>query len=341
MIQILKGLDIEVKHTEANEWELVVPSRKHDVTREVDIVEEILRIYGYDRVPFPGQIRYSGNSGQGKSEYRIRQRASAFLVANGFNEILTNPLSTPEKQSADNGIVSLRNPLSHELSVLRNRMAATCLEAISYNIHRKNSNLKLFEFGRVYEKSGDTFAEKEQLILMVTGDKFPESWSQKSEKSGYFYLKAMVQEVLKKSGLNQNQIIYLDSVAKEDLLMADIKQEVWMALIQWEPQKETSFEIEPIRKYPEVRRDLSLVLQSQVDYAQIEAIARKSVGKRLIDMNLFDAFEGKPLESGTKSYAVSFILYDDSHTLTDKEIDQIMQKLIRNFELEAGAVIRR
>lgn len=349
MLEILKGLDIKVDREE-NQWKVSVPARKHDVTRQVDIIEEILRIYGYDNVPFKKSLQISGVTGGESYKHVFKRKISSWLAAHGFNEMLSNSLTAESKLNNSAEPVRILNPLSGELGVLRNQMLTVALDSIAYNIHRKNANLRCFEFGKTYSRNEDGFAEEERLLLLTTGHKNEESWHGKPEKAGYFYLKAIVEEILQKLGRKSGQKeldkwVEMGAVSPDLLKNADIRQEVFYADIAWGKllsfPVSTAFKTESIRKFPEVNRDLSLVLSKSVNYTDIESLAKKTAGSKLVGMNLFDVYEGKPLEESQKSYAVSFTLYDDEKTLTDQEIDKIMSRLMNSFEKELGAWIRK
>lgn len=349
MLKILNGLDIEVEKQDL-EWKVSVPARKHDVTRQVDIVEEILRIFGYDNVPFKKSLQISGLSGGESYKHLFRKKISGFLAAHGFNEIMSNSLTAESKLSEDNAPVRILNPLSGELGVMRNRMLSVALDSVAYNLHRKSTHVRFFEFGKIYSKTDSGFAEEDRLILLATGNKTESSWQAKPEKAGYFYIKALVEEILQKLGRKSalkdlEKWVEMGPVPAEFLKASDIKQEVWYADIAWGkilsfPVK-MDFKTTAVRRFPEVNRDLSLVIKKSVNYADIETLARKSAGSKLIGMNLFDVYEGKPLEESQKSYAVSFTLYDDEKTLTEQEIDKIMNRLMSVFENELGAWIRK
>lgn len=349
MLNILTGLDIAVEK-QTDRWKVTVPARKHDVTRQVDVVEEILRIYGYDNVPFKKNLQISGISGGESYKHLFRKRIAAFLAAHGFNEIMSNSLTSEQKVEAQNEPVRILNPLSGELGVMRNRMLTVALETVAYNIHRKNTNVRFFEFGKIYSKTEQGFAEEERLIILSTGHKTETGWQSKPETAGFFYIKALVEEILeklgRKSGLKDlEKWVEMGQVPATLLKASDIRQEVWYADLAWGkllafPVKQ-EFKTTAVRRFPEVNRDLSLVLNKSVNYADIESLARKSAGSKLIGINLFDVYEGKPLEDSQKSYAVSFTLYDDEKTLTDHEIDKIMGRLMSTFEKELGAWIRK
>jgi phenylalanyl-tRNA synthetase beta chain len=347
--RILVFLDISVDKN-GDQWQLKVPARKLDVTREVDIIEEVLRIFGYDNIPGKSHITFSDVFREENRHYKATQKVGDYLADNGFLEMMTNPLSSKEFQENPATTIELLNPLSSELGVLRDNMLSTALQAVAFNHHRKNSNLKFFEFGKTYFKHHNTYKEKEQLFLIITGNIQPENWNTIEEKVSYFHLKAFVVNAIKKAGTPVNESTlakYSNIELVPDKLMKafDLKGEIWYAQIDWnaviEDSGKESFKLKPISKFPEVRRDLSLVLDQNAEYLSIENLAYRTVGKRLKSVGLFDAFEGPQVGEGKKSYSISCILGDDEKTMTDNEIDRTINRLIQVFEKELNATIRR
>jgi phenylalanyl-tRNA synthetase beta chain len=350
MVDILEKLDIAVNQVSADAWQVSVPPRKHDVLREIDIVEEVLRIYGYDNVPFKKHLQIANTSAGQSYRHHLRQKIGNYLAANGYNEILTNPLSNVNLQNNQETTIALLNPLSSELGVLRDNMLSTALTAIAFNQNRKNTNIKFFEFGKIYANLNGESQEEERLIILVSGNKSDESWIAKSEPIGYYNLKSVVENIFTKMNRKidwgkENKWVNIEKVPATWFKQIDIKGEIWYADIAWGKLTafplNKSFEVANIPKFPEVRRDLSLVIDKAIEYSQLEQISKKIIGKKLKNMNLFDVFEGKALGENKKSYAVSFILYDEEKTFTDKEIEATMDKLIAAFENDLGAIIRR
>lgn len=350
MAEILEKLDITVTQNNENSWQVSVPPRKHDVLREVDIVEEVLRIYGYDNVPFKKHLQIANTSSGQSFRHQLRQKIGNYLAANGYNEILTNPLSNINLQNNADTTIGLLNPLSSELGVLRDNMLSTALAAVAFNQNRKNTNIKFFEFGKTYTQVNGENQEEERLIILVAGNKTEDSWMTKSEPIGYFNVKSIVEDIFTKLNRKidwgkENKWVSIEKVSGDWYKKIDIKGDIWVADIAWGKLTSfplnKSFEVANIPKFPEVRRDLSLVIDNGVEYSQLEQISKKVIGKKLKNMNLFDVFEGKALGENKKSYAVSFILYDEEKTFTDKEIEGTMDKLIATFEKELGAIIRR
>lgn len=350
IVSILEKLEIVVNQSSSTNWQVSVPPRKHDVLREIDIVEEVLRIYGYDNVPFKQHLQIANTSAGQSFRHQLRQKVGSYLASNGYNEILTNPLSNINLQNDQTTTIGLLNPLSSELGVLRDNMLSTVLAAVAFNQNRKNTNIKFFEFGKVYNILNNETQEEERLLIVVSGNQSSESWMEKPSPIGYFNIKSIVEEIFIKLNRKidwskENKWLKIEKVAAHWFKQIDIKGEIWFADIAW--GKLTSFpinktfEVANIPKFPEVRRDLSLVIDKQTDYSQLELISKKVIGKQLKSMNLFDVFEGESLGENKKSYAVSFTLYDEEKTFTDKEIERTMDKLITSFEKELSAIIRR
>jgi phenylalanyl-tRNA synthetase beta chain len=282
---------------------------------------------------------------------------------------MANSLTTPEyielsELLKDENNVTMLNPLSSELSVMRQSMLFSGLEALSHNINRKNSDLKLFEFGKSYKKLLSGYNEKKHLTLFVTGNRLPESWTNPQKPSDFFLFKGYVTSILSRLGFDKTQntpftndifaegiafalgkdiIVEMGTVKKSVLKYFDIKQEVLYAEFNWDliiKLLSNKIKFNPIPKYPEVRRDFALLVDSATAFESIYNIARQTEKSLLKEINLFDVYEGKNLPEGKKSYAVSFILQDTTKTLTDTQIDKIMSKLQSNFETELGAQLR-
>ena len=367
---ILTSLDIKVKSVTETGLGLVIPFYRIDVQREVDVIEEILRVFGYNNIQFETKLNASVAPTSRFEDHKLQNNIGDLLAAQGFYEILSNSLSNPEYSKAldpkwEKEAVTVLNPLSSELSVLRPSMLFSALEAAAYNINRKRPNLKLFEFGKTYHKTSSAHLEKEHLTLLVTGDRAAESWTMKSKPSDFYFLKAVVEQILEKMGLSGYQTTITDSVEYGEgiqlimnktplvklgviqgslLKMFDIKQEVlfadfdWAALRKMASRKQISFT--PIPKFPAVRRDFALLLDKEVPFKDLEEIAYKTEKKLLKDLSLFDVYTGDKLPKGKKSYAISFTLEDETKTLTDKHIEKIMNKIKNAYEKELGAELR-
>jgi phenylalanyl-tRNA synthetase beta chain len=347
---------------------LSVPARKVDVQREADIVEEILRIYGYDKIETQEILSTSYLADfPAKDKEKLQSRTAHLLASLGYSEILNNSLSKQSYSKIfDTGeTVEILNKLSEDLGVMRENLLFTGLETLSYNINRRQKDLKLFEFGKTYHKISGKYAEKNRLAIYLTGDKTHETWMSAAEKSDFFDLKTIIAKLLSKLGIenytlekseekffatsvtlkkNEKNIGSFGSVKEEFLKLLDIKQQVWMADLDWDALVKlykAEMTYEEVSKYPEVRRDLSLVLDKRVNFSEISKIAMDAERKLLKNINVFDVYEGENIGKDKKSYSISFILEDKEQTLTDKTIDKTMEKLMELFEKQLGAVIRK
>ena len=367
--KIIASLDIKVNSSSDGGLGLIIPSYRVDVQREVDVIEEILRVYGYNSINFSKKLNATVAKSPQIEDYKIQNTVANQLNSQGFHEIMSNSLTTPEysKLSAllkEEYNIKIVNPLSADLSVLRQSMLFSGLEAISYNINRKNSDLKLFEFGKSYQKLLSGNYEKKHLSLFLSGNSLAENWTNPQQNSDFFLFKGYVNAILQRLGFNNlNHKPITNDVFGEGIAVAsnndvlvefgtikksiskhfDIKQEVFYAEFNWELvlkllSNKTKFA--PISKYPEVRRDFSLLINQAITFEQIYNIAIQTEKSILKNIDLFDVYEGKNLPEGKKSYAVSFILQDQSKTLTDVQIDKIMGKVQHNLETGVGAQLR-
>lgn len=367
---ILASLDIKVKNITESGLGLSIPFYRVDVQREVDVIEEILRVYGYNNITFKKKLSASIAPTSKFEDYKVQNQIGNLLAAQGFFEIMTNSLTTPEYNSLSEDIqetrtVSMLNPLSADLSVLRQSMLFSGLEAISHNINRKNRNLKFFDFGKTYHQFDAEREEHKHLCLLITGDRNADNWLVPSQKTGFYFLKATVENALSRLGIcktssgpikndvfseglalkyGKKELVSLGLVKSKILKKFDIKQEVLFADFRWDFVLELAAKNEvffsDIPKYPEVRRDFALLLDEAVTFKEIHDIAVKTEKAFLKNINLFDVYQGKNLPQGKKSYAVSFILQDEKNTLTDKRIDKIMAKLQKRYESELNAELR-
>ncbi|WP_430966276.1 phenylalanine--tRNA ligase subunit beta [Spongiimicrobium sp. 2-473A-2-J] len=367
---ILASLDIKVKNITESGLGLSIPFYRVDVQREVDVIEEILRVYGYNNISFKKKLSASIATTSKFEDYKVQNQIGNLLAALGFFEILTNSLTTPDYNALSGDIqdartVSMLNPLSADLSVLRQSMLFSGLEAISYNINRKNRNLKFFDFGKTYHQFEAERVENKHLCLLVTGDRNADSWLAPAQKTGFYFLKATVENVLSRLGISKTnsgpikndifseglvlkhgkqELVSLGLIKNKLLKKFDIKQEVLFADFRWDVLLELAAKnrvsFTDIPKYPEVRRDFALLLDEGVTFKEIHDIAMQTEKTLLRDVNLFDVYQGENLPKGKKSYAVSFTLQDEKNTLTDKRIDKIMGKLQRRYESELRAELR-
>lgn len=368
--RILSSLEIKINNITETGLGLTVPAYRNDVTREADIIEEILRVYGYNNIKTTTKLNASISQTSRFEDHKIQDIIGDQLVSQGFYEILSNSLTTPaytnlSEELHSDGDISMLNPLSKELSVLRQSLLFSGLEAVSYNINRKRQDLKLFEFGKTYHNTASDRIEQKHLCLLVTGNRYSENWHASSQMSDFFYLKGIVSATLKRLGLSlftenpvQNNlfsegvaisigdkaVVNFGLVKKAILKHFDITQDVLYADFSWDIildlVKHNKILFKNIPKYPKVRRDFALLLDDHVSFESIYKLAKQSERHLLKDVNLFDVYQGKNLPKGKKSYAVSFTLQDEHKTLTDKQIDKIMSKLQNSFEAELGAELR-
>jgi phenylalanyl-tRNA synthetase beta chain len=367
--EILNLLDIQILSENQDQLKLSVPPYRVDVQREADIVEEIIRIYGYDKLEVSERlsINYVADFPENDRD-KIQTRISHLLAAEGFNEIISNSLTKPvyaDSLSISDENIKILNKLSEDLGVLRQSLLFSGLEAIIYNINRKQNDLRFFEFGKTYHKTGGKYKERNRLALFLTGDVSSESWMEPSKGVNFYTLKYFVSKILDKLGIedleysegdksvfsqginlvkNNKVIVQMGSVQGKLLKVADCRQEVYYAdldLDQLFRLSKTGITYEETSKFPEVRRDLSLVLDKKISFSEIRKLALQTERKLLREINVFDVYEGKNLGEGKKSYSVSFILQDPEQTLTDKVIDKTMEKLMQRFEKELKAIIRK
>jgi phenylalanyl-tRNA synthetase beta chain len=367
---ILASLEIQVKNVTESGLGLTIPSYRVDVRREVDVIEEILRVYGYNNIVFQEKLHASIAPISNLEDHRLQSIIGSQLASAGFFEILTNSLTSPRYLTEVSGIktkesIGVLNPLSEELSVLRQSMLFNALEAVSFNINRRNHNLKLFEFGKTYHQLDALRDEHKHLSLIVTGNRTEDSWAITNRKSDFFYLKSIVENVLLRlgievtdSGVAENNIftegvvlraqkrnlVEFGTIKKTILRMFDLKHEVLFADFKWDNIKDLAGKKDivytEIPKYPEVKRDFALLLDNAVTYKQVYELARQTERKYLKEMSLFDVYTGNSLQKGKKSYAISFTLRDEKNTLTDQQIDKIMKNLQQRYEQVLNAELR-
>ena len=387
---ILHALEVEIYSQEGNVWQIGVPRYRVDVQRECDVVEDILRIYGYNHVEFPEKLNTSLSYNPKPNPVALQIRISEQLTAQGFNEILNNSLTKVSYYERLEGLslatcVKIMNPLSQDLGVMRQTLLFGGLESIQRNANRKNADLKFYEFGNCYHYNAQkitdrqakdphwvydplyAYSEEPHLALWITGNKTPQSWVQKEEKTSFYQLHAYVANVLRRMGVqlfklapmaanelfddgltilapNGKQIGVMAIVAKKQLKAFDIDNPVYYADLDWNMLLRLNKQYKPVindlPKFPEVKRDFALLVDKSVTFADLAQAAYATEKKLLKAVNLFDVYEGKNLEAGKKSYALSFILQDAENTLKDKQIEAIMAKLQKTFEEKFGAKLR-
>ena len=380
---IVTSLEMKIISESETDMLLDVPAYRVDVQRPCDVVEDILRIYGYNNVEIPSQLKGClVIKGEEDNKHKLENIVGEQLVGCGFNEILNNSLTKAEYYDGIDSYpaeacVKLMNPLSADLSVLRQTLLFGGLESIVRNANRKNANLRFFEFGNCYhfaaeKKNADeptrAYSEDYHLGLWITGKRVEGSWAHPDEDSSFFELKACVYNILRRIGVTEGMIVTKNN--ENDILSRgltiqnrggktlvemgvmsmklqkkmDIDNNVFFADLNWTALmkviRKAKFEFKPISKYPAVSRDLALLLDKNVEFAQVEEIARQTDKKLLKRVELFDVYEGKNLPAGKKSYAVNFILQDEQNTLNDKQIDAIMKKLIANLKSKLSAELR-
>ncbi len=371
--RILAALDMDIVEAEGENVIVSVPTNKADVLREADVIEEILRIHGFNNVPVSSTIRSAITETDRIDRNKIRNLVADFLSANGFNEAMGLSLSQSKfyntTQLVDNErLVFINNTSNVHLDIMRPTMLVSALEMVVHNQNRQMNDMRVFEFGKTYLKDGEGFEETAHLSVVLTGNRYGESWRVKNNApADYFTLKTMVNAVLTRLGIGgfqetaftDNQMSYgLKYHRGQQVLVTfgkvqpkvrkafDVKQDVYFADFQWDSilkaLKNVKVGYEEVSKYPSVRRDLALVLDASVKFGDIAQLAQKSAKKLLKDINLFDVFEDETkLGVGKKSYAVSFIFEDKEKTMQDKDIEKVMEELIKTYEGKLGAVIRR
>ena len=389
--KILVALEVEIYSKAGRVWQLGVPRYRVDVQRECDVVEDILRLYGFNNIEFPEKLNTSLSYSPKPNPVALQVRISEQLTAQGFNEILNNSLTKVSYYEPLEGYtlascVKIMNPLSQDLGVMRQTLLFGGLESIQRNANRKNADLKFYEFGNCYHYDAEkiatrqakdphwvydplyAYSEEPHLALWVTGNKTAQSWVQKEEKTTFYQLHAYVNNVLRRLGVNiancklqpihnelfddgltilapnGKQIGVMAVVARKQLKAFDIDNAVYYADLDWNMllrlHKQYKPVINDLPKYPEVKRDFALLVDKQVTFADLAQAAYATEKKLLKAVNLFDVYEGKNLEAGKKSYALSFILQDADNTLKDKQIEAIMAKLQKTFEEKFGAKLR-
>ncbi|WP_418175517.1 phenylalanine--tRNA ligase subunit beta [Alistipes ihumii] len=378
--RIVVALDVRIENERDGILSVAVPPYRVDVRREADLVEDILRIYGYNNVEIPQRVHSTLSYAPHPDRDRLVNLLSDMLTANGFNEIMSNSLT---KASYYDGLASypaehcvrILNPLSNDLSVMRQTLLFNALEAVQLNVNHRNADLKLYEYGNCYfydpakkEEGGlAPYSERAKVSMTVTGNDRQPSWNVAAQPAGFFTLRAMAEKTMLRFGLDLNaaeteplksdlyseaiacrwngkKLLEMGVVSKKIRSIFDIKADVYYAELDFDTlvwiTRNHSVTVSELSKYPEVRRDLALLVDKEVTFSRLYSIARSTEKKLLRSVSLFDVYEGDKLPEGKKSYALSFILEDTTKTLTDSAIDRAMSNLIRAFEQHAGAEIR-
>jgi len=362
---IIVALGIEVAAETEEGLDVLVPAYRVDVTREVDVVEEVLRIYGYNNIELKSQIKASLNTVEKPDKEVVLNQLADLLIANGFREILSNSLTKLDFVDDSDTAVKLYNPLSSDLDTMRQNMVFSMLNAIEYNQKHRNFDLKFFEFGKTYALDGEGYKETQHLVFAMAGKNEPEQWNSKKDAVNFYHLKAAVDTFIRRLKIEGVQIqdtssahfaygldymkgqkclVSFGAVAQNDLKKADVEGQVFFADFDWDVLmkiiRKNSIQYKEVSKFPAVRRDLSLLIDENVSFDKLHLVAQKTERKLLKAINVFDVYKGNKIPEGKKSYALSFILQDEEKTLNDKQIDAIVQKLIVNFEKELGAEVR-
>lgn len=366
---ILSSLEIKVNNVSESGMGLTIPAYRVDVQREVDVIEEILRVYGYNKIKLNDKFNVSIAISDKFEDHKIQQVTAQLLVAKGFYETMANSLTTPKYTGYSSDLseaenIEILNPLSQDLSVLRQSMLFSGLESLAYNLNRQNSDLKFFEFGKTYHQK-ELREEYKHLSLLVTGYTKSENWTFTQAHADFFYFKGIIESILLRLGIsdfsfskissgvfsealsfhkNKADLVTFGRVNQQILKKFNIDQNVLYADFNWKLilklAKKNSFTFQEIPKFPSVRRDFALLVDESVSFNAIAEIAYQTDKKILKAVNLFDVYQGENLPEGKKSYAVSFIFQDAHKTLTDKQIDKTMDKFLKQFENDLSAILR-
>lgn len=363
--RILLALDIQVSSENDDSLQVAVPPYRVDVTREVDVVEEVLRMYGYNRIPIGGQMKSSINPTPKPNKEAVLDVVADLLAANGYWEVMNNSLTDQEQATDPATAVRIVNPLSSDLDSMRQDLLPAMLGTVEYNQKRRAADLRLFEFGKTYRLVEQVYEESNHLAILLTGHHENNHWNLADQPSTFYHLKGMVDGVLHRLGLkdlqvedavlpylnyglayvkNQKTLVSMGEVKGDVLKKADVQGRVFYAIFDWDLLlkllKRNQIVFQEIPKFPAVKRDLALLLDENVSFEQLRQIAFRTERKFLKAVNVFDVYKGDKLPSGKKSYALNFIIQDEEKTMDDKRIDAIVKKLIINFEKETGATVR-
>lgn len=363
---IILALGIEVKEEHEGGLSLAVPAFKVDVTRECDITEEVLRIYGYNNIEIPTKVNASLSYTEKPNKENIQHAIADQLSSNGFLEIWCNSLTKLSYSKNAAEAVQLLNPLSSDLNAMRQSLLQPALESVVYNQNRKQADLKFYEFGKTYHLLDGKYVERPRLLVLMTGNTLPEQWNHPVKFSSFYHIKSTVDAILERLGIANFQaaelgdenfayglkyfrgekvLVSYGAATAKDRKLAGVEKEVFYADFDWaailEAVKKNRVINKEVSKYPAVRRDLSMLVDKKVTFEELKGIAFKTERKLVKQVQVFDVYEGDKLPEGKKSYALSFMLQDEEQTLTDKQIDAIMQKIIHNLAQSTGAEIRK
>jgi len=365
---ILKSLNFEILHEGLDEINIAVPFSNPDITIPADLIEEIMRIDGLDNIEIPSAIKMAPAIDPGLKNALKKEKIIGWLNGNGFSEIFTNSITNSKyfDEETLSTTVKIINSLSEDLNVMRPSMLPTGLECISYNINRKNNNLLFFEFGKTYSTTNNNYNQIENLALYFTGNQKPLNWNSPAKKVDIFYVKGICESIFSLTGFNdfrfeveknnqldecisvskkKKNIAIAGSVSRSTLETFSIKQPVYFLCINWnnllEPTSDDKITYNPVSRFPAVQRDLSMVVDKNVSFQSAKDVVQNLHLSKLTDIKLFDVFENEKLGNDKKSFAITFTFLDKEKTLTDKEIDGFMNKIILNLEKELNAEIRR
>lgn len=367
IVKILSSLEIQIKSDSQDNLTVLVPAYRVDVLRQEDIVEDILRIYGYNNVEIPTAVKSSIVYGDKVNDTKLKNSIADMLVATGLSEIMNNSLTRSQYYNSDT-LVKILNPLSTELDILRNSMMFGCLEVVSYNCNRQMSDVAVFEFGRTYAKIAEMgtvtekYNETQILAISLYGKQAPQYWAEQQNETDIYVLKSLIQKIGVKLGfefkfsfisndeimgleiLNRNKKVgVLGIVSKKISKKFDLEKPCLYSELLWDEllhMYKMDISYKELPQYPEVRRDLSLLLDTKIQFESIKKIALETEKKLIKEVSIFDVYQGKGIPEGKKSYAVSFILQDMHKTLTDTQIEGVMNKLIQAFKKELQAELR-
>ena len=367
---ILTSLDIKINNVTETSLGMTIPAYRNDVTREADVIEEILRVYGYNNIDFSSKLNASIATLGHREDFQLQNRLAQQLIGQGYFEILNNSLTAQTNSGLisdldPNQDVSLLNPLSQDLGVMRQSMVFGILQSIAFNFNRKVGGLRVFEFGKTYRHSDGSFQEYDTLVLGLAGKSHDEHWQSKAESISFFELKSSVHQLLLSLGIDvsseenctqslwqegltayngKNALVHFGVIQQKLCKAFEVELPVLYAEFNWAAIKSSiaqqSIKVKPIAKFPKVKRDLALLLDQQITFDQLKQTALNTEKQLLREVSLFDVYTGKNIPEGKKSYALSFTLQDEHKTLTDKQIDKIMRKLQEAFTREFEAVLR-
>lgn len=367
VVNILNGLEIKIEQQSDEHLKLKVPPYRVDVTREIDIIEEVMRIYGFDNIEMPVKLTTSLSSAPKPNPEHIRNKIADILAGIGFLEGMSNSLTKAEYYPDEKDTVLIQNPLSSELGVMRKNLIMDALEACRFNQNRKNADVKLFEFGRTYRMKNGKTTENERLCITCTGRKASKRWNSTDDKIDFSYLRGIAEMIVERMNfntfnvsfreidneqfdyglaltVNKKQICQLGKISDKLQKSFSLREDVFIAdwdidaIIQLASKAKVKFT--PVSKYPAIQRDLALLINKSVTFDEMADTVNKTERKILRDINLFDVYAGKNIDADKKSYALSFTFRDEEKTLTDKRVEKVMHKIISNLKKQHGAEVR-